>query len=162
VEKIIIYTDGSARGNPGPGGYGVVLMAGKHRKELSEAYRRTTNNRMELLAVLRALQALKRNDLPIEIHTDSRYVCDAVTKGWLQGWQKIGFKGKKNSDLWRMLIPYLASFKPKFHWVKGHNGHPLNERCDVLATEAADSGPYKIDEFFEAEEKAQKESGLFK
>lgn len=162
MEKIVIYTDGSARGNPGPGGYGVVLLAGNHRKELSEAFRRTTNNRMELLAVLRALQALKRNDLPVEIHTDSRYVCDAVSKGWLYNWQRTGFKDKKNSDLWRMLIPYLSSFKPKFHWVKGHNGHPLNERCDVLATQAADNGPYKIDEFFESEEKAQKDSGFFK
>lgn len=162
MNKIIIYTDGSARGNPGPGGYGAVLMAGTMRKELSEAFRRTTNNRMELLAVIRALQALKRSDLPIEIHTDSRYVCDAVTKGWLKNWQRIGFKDKKNTDLWRMLIPYLAQFNPHFFWVKGHNGHPLNERCDQLATEAADSGPFKIDEFFEKEEKAQKDSGLFK
>ncbi|MDX5321768.1 MAG: ribonuclease HI [Bacteroidota bacterium] len=162
MEKIVIYTDGAARGNPGKGGYGVVLMAGKHRKELSEAFRRTTNNRMELLAVVRALQALKRNDLPIEIHTDSRYVCDAINKGWLMGWQRKGFQGKKNVDLWKMLIPYLVQFKPKFFWVKGHNGHPLNERCDELATLAADNGPFKIDSTFEAEEKASKDnSGLF-
>lgn len=116
---------------------------------------------MELLAVIRSLQALKRADLPIEIHTDSRYVCDAINKGWLRSWQKINFKGKKNSDMWRMLIPYLAQFKPKFYWVKGHNGHPLNERCDQLATAAADNGPFKVDSTFEAEEKASKDSGLF-
>jgi ribonuclease HI len=149
----VIYTDGAARGNPGPGGYGAVLMAGKHRKELSEGFRRTTNNRMELLAVIRALQALKTNTLPIEIHTDSRYVCDAITKGWLNNWVRTGFKDKKNSDMWRMIIPLLSQYKPKLYWVKGHNGHPMNERCDVLATMAADNGPYKIDEFFEAEEK---------
>jgi ribonuclease HI len=128
-------------------------MAGKHRKELSEGFRRTTNNRMELLAVIRALQALKTNTLPIEIHTDSRYVCDAITKGWLNNWVRTGFKDKKNSDMWRMIIPLLSQYKPKLYWVKGHNGHPMNERCDVLATMAADNGPYKIDEFFEAEEK---------
>lgn len=137
-------------------------MAGNHRKELYEAFRRTTNNRMELLAVIRSLQALKRTDLAIEVHTDSRYVCDTVNKGWLKSWQRIDFKGKKNSDLWRMIIPYLATYNPKFLWVKGHNGHPLNERCDYLATLAADNGPYKIDEFFEAQEKAQKDSDLFK
>lgn len=156
----MIYTDGAARGNPGPGGYGAVLSAGKHRKELSEGFRRTTNNRMELLAVIRALQALKITTLPVEVHTDSRYVCDAITKGWLQGWVRTGFKDKKNSDLWRMLIPLLSKYKPKLFWVKGHNGHPLNERCDVLATLAADNGPHKIDEFFEAEEKKNSNSLL--
>lgn len=150
--RITIYTDGSARGNPGPGGYGAVLLSGPHRKELSGAYRRTTNNRMELLAVLRALQELKRADLPVEIFTDSRYVCDAVNKGWLLSWHRNGFKDKKNVDLWKALIPYLAKYQPKFHWVKGHNGHPLNERCDQLATLAADNGPHLIDEFFEKEE----------
>ncbi len=160
LDKILIYTDGAARGNPGPGGYGVVLLAGPHRKELAEGFRRTTNNRMELLAVIRGLQCLKRNDLPIHIYTDSKYVHDAITKNWLQGWVRTGFKGKKNSDLWRLLIPYLAKYKPHMHWVKGHAGHPLNERCDFLATQAADNGPLKVDEVFEKEEK-QKESGLF-
>lgn len=149
MNKITIYTDGAARGNPGPGGYGAVLIAGKHRKELSEGYRLTTNNRMELLAVIRALQALKSSDYQVEVYTDSKYVCDAITKGWLQSWIKKGFKDKKNPDLWQMIIPLLNKFKPKFFWVKGHAGHPLNERCDELATQVADNGPLGIDTYFE-------------
>ncbi len=149
MNKIVIYTDGSARGNPGPGGFGAVLLAGNHRKELSQGFRKTTNNRMELLAVIKALEALKRSDLPIEIHTDSKYVCDAITKGWLQSWVKKNFKDKKNVDLWKMLLPLLKTYQPKFYWVKGHAGHPLNERCDALATEAADNGPHLIDIGFE-------------
>ncbi|TNE80374.1 MAG: ribonuclease HI [Bacteroidetes bacterium] len=160
MNKITIFTDGSARGNPGPGGYGVVLLAGKHRKELSEGYRMTTNNRMELLAVIRGLQALKTNQYPVEIYTDSRYVCDAVTKGWLNNWIQKGFKDKKNPDLWMMLHPMLKTFKPSFHWVKGHAGHPLNERCDQLATEAADSGKLGIDTVFEQVQKAEKDKLL--
>lgn len=148
---IKIFTDGSSRGNPGPGGYGVVLIAGQHRKELSEGFRLTTNNRMELLAVIVALKALKRQDLDIHIYTDSKYVCDAVEKGWVFNWQKKGFKDKKNIDLWKEFLLLYKNFKIKFHWVKGHNGHPENERCDQLATLAADNQPFGIDSVFESE-----------
>lgn len=146
---IKIYTDGSSRGNPGPGGYGVVLIAGQHRKELSEGFRLTTNNRMELLAVIVALKSLKRQDLDVHIFTDSKYVCDAVEKGWVFNWQKKGFKDKKNVDLWKEFLLLYKKFKIKFHWVKGHNGHIENERCDQLATLAADQQPFSIDQPFE-------------
>jgi ribonuclease HI len=134
---IYIFTDGAAKGNPGPGGYGVVLKFGPHRKELSEGFRLTTNNRMELLAVIRGLQELKTTEFPVHIYSDSKYVVDAVEKGWLWGWQKKGFKDKKNPDLWLRYIPLHLKYKPKFIWIKGHNGHPENERCDELAVEAA-------------------------
>jgi ribonuclease HI len=148
-DTITIYTDGAARGNPGPGGYGAVLMSGRHKKELAEGFRMTTNNRMELMAVIKALLALKKTGLKIRIYTDSKYVCDAVTKGWLASWQRTGFKNKKNTDLWRELIPLLAKYKPEFYWVKGHAGNLLNERCDQLATLAADTGPHGVDLVFE-------------
>lgn len=134
---IKIYTDGAAKGNPGPGGYGVVLKFGKHEKELSEGFRLTTNNRMELLAVIRGLQALNTTEYPVQIFSDSKYVVDAIEKGWLWGWQKKGFKDKKNPDLWLRYIPLHLKFKPKFFWVKGHAGHPENERCDQLAVAAS-------------------------
>ncbi|WP_289030310.1 ribonuclease H, partial [uncultured Algoriphagus sp.] len=127
---ITIYTDGAAKGNPGPGGYGAVLKFNKHRKELSEGFRLTTNNRMELLAVIRALQELKLTGIPVTIYSDSKYVVDAVEKGWLWGWQKKGFKDKKNPDLWLRNIPLHLTYKPKFVWVKGHAGNIANERCD--------------------------------
>lgn len=151
---ITIYTDGAAKGNPGNGGYGTVLMAevdGKHhRKELSEGYRLTTNNRMELLAVIRGLQMLKKEGSKVTVYSDSKYVVDAVQKGWIWGWQKKGFKGKKNVDLWQAFIPLFRKHEVKFIWVKGHAGIPENERCDQLAVEAAESGDLKVDEGYES------------
>lgn len=134
---ITIFTDGASRGNPGPGGYGAVLKFNSHRKELSEGFRLTTNNRMELLAVIRALQELKMTGIPVTIYSDSKYVVDAIEKGWLWGWQKKGFKDKKNPDLWLRYIPLHLKYKPQFVWVRGHAGHLENERCDVLAVAAA-------------------------
>ncbi|WP_113925058.1 ribonuclease HI [Cognataquiflexum aquatile] len=146
---ITIFTDGAAKGNPGPGGYGVVMKYNQHRKELSEGFRYTTNNRMELLAVIRALQELKVRDIPVTIYSDSKYVVDAIDKGWLWGWQKKGFKDKKNPDLWRIYIPLHTRYKPKFVWVKGHAGHPENERCDQLAVAAAEGSNLPPDEVYE-------------
>jgi ribonuclease HI len=135
--EVTIYTDGAARGNPGPGGYGIVLQSGQHRKELSEGFQLTTNNRMELLAVIKALEALKIPGSEVTIFTDSKYVADAVEKGWVFNWVKKRFKGKKNPDLWlRFLEAYKKHFV-KFVWVKGHSNNPLNERCDQLAVEAS-------------------------
>lgn len=146
---IKIYTDGAAKGNPGPGGYGVVLKFGKYEKELSEGFRLTTNNRMELLAVIRGLQALNTAEYPVQIYSDSKYVVDAIEKGWLWNWQKKGFKDKKNPDLWLRYIPLHLKFKPKFFWVKGHDGHPENERCDQLAVAAAEGKDLKVDVGYE-------------
>jgi len=146
---IVIFTDGAAKGNPGPGGYGAVLKFAQHRKELSEGFRLTTNNRMELLAVIRALQELKSSSYAIQIYSDSKYVVDAVEKGWIWNWQKKGFKDKKNPDLWQMYIPLHQQFKPKFIWIKGHNGHPENERCDQLAVAAAEGNRLQIDQGYE-------------
>jgi ribonuclease HI len=132
--RVTIYTDGAASGNPGPGGYGVVLESSAgHRKELSGGFRRTTNNRMELLAVIKGLRELKSTEVQVVVVSDSKYVVDAVNKGWLEYWIKKGFKDKKNPDLWRDMIPLLRKYKPIFQWVKGHNNHPQNERCDALA-----------------------------
>ena len=147
---ITIYTDGAAKGNPGPGGYGTVLIYKQHRKELSEGFRLTTNNRMELLAVIKGLEELKVEGLPVQIYSDSKYVVDAVGKGWIWGWQKKGFKDKKNVDLWKRYIPLHLRFKPKFVWVKGHAGNIENERCDVLAVEAALSPGLKADIGYES------------
>ena len=151
---IFIYTDGAAKGNPGPGGYGAVLLFNNKgeilRKELSEGFRRTTNNRMELLAVIRALEALKVAGIPVQIFSDSKYVVDAVEKGWLWGWQKKGFKDKKNPDLWQRYIPLHLKYKPKFNWVKGHAGNIENERCDVLAVQAAEGYNLPPDTGYEA------------
>lgn len=135
--NIIIYTDGAARGNPGPGGYGVILMSGQHRKELSEGFKLTTNNRMELLAVIVALEALKNENCNVTVYTDSRYVADSVEKGWVFGWVKKRFKGKKNPDLWMRFLKVYEKHTVKFIWVKGHSDNPLNERCDELAVEAS-------------------------
>ena len=134
---IVIYTDGAARGNPGPGGLGVVMMYGKHRKEISEGYKLTTNNRMELLAVIRGLEALKRDELKVKIYTDSRYVSDAVNKGWLFSWEAKRFKKKKNVDLWVRFLELYRKYSVNFIWVKGHANIPENERCDELAVEAS-------------------------
>lgn len=135
--RITIYTDGAARGNPGPGGYGVVLMSGPHRKELSEGYELTTNNRMELLAVITGLEALKVPNSNVTIYSDSKYVVDAVEKGWVWDWVKKRFKGKKNVDLWTRFLTIYKKHKVRFIWVKGHADIPENERCDQLAVEAS-------------------------
>jgi ribonuclease HI len=135
--KVKVFTDGAARGNPGPGGYGIVLQYGAHQKELSDGFRRTTNNRMELLAVCVALETLTRNDLEVDIFSDSKYVVDAVKLGWVFGWEKTGFKKKKNTDLWQRFLVVYRRHKVTFHWVRGHSGHPENERCDALAVAAS-------------------------
>lgn len=143
--NIVIYTDGAARGNPGPGGYGVVLMYGKHRKELSEGFELTTNNRMELMAVIRGLQALKRDDLHVKVYTDSKYVSDAVNKRWVFNWESKGFKKKKNPDLWKEFLEVYRRHSVSFIWVKGHANIPENERCDRLAVEASHWDKLKVD-----------------
>ena len=137
VPKVTIYTDGAARGNPGPGGYGIILMSGSYRKELSGGYKHTTNNRMELLAVIVALEALKIEGSEVTICTDSKYVADAVTKGWVFDWVRKRFKGKKNKDLWLRFLEIYKKYKVTFIWVKGHADNPFNERCDQLAVEAS-------------------------
>ena len=138
MENIVLYTDGSSRGNPGPGGYGALLISGKHRKELSQGFRLTTNNRMELLAVIAGLEAIKKNELPITVYSDSQYVVNSVEKGWLNTWIKTDFKGgKKNKDLWKHYHELAKKFTIKFVWVKGHANNPHNNRCDELATSAA-------------------------
>lgn len=146
---IRIFTDGAAQGNPGPGGYGVVLKFNHAQKELSEGFRLTTNNRMELLAVITGLEAIKKENIPVTIYSDSKYVVDAVERGWIWGWQKKKFAKKANPDLWQRYIPLHLKFKPKFIWVKGHAGHPENERCDELAVQAASGGKLKIDVEYE-------------
>ena len=133
---IKIYTDGSSRGNPGPGGYGIVLLYKDKRKELSQGYKLTTNNRMELLAVIKALEALKNNSIDIIIYSDSKYVVESVEKGWIWNWEKVNFKKKQNPDLWKKFIPLYKKFKIKFEWVKWHSGNIENERCDELANTA--------------------------
>lgn len=135
-DKIEIFTDGSAKNNPGRGGYGIVMRYGDKVKEYSEGFRRTTNNRMELLAVIKALEKLKRYDIPVIVYSDSKYVIDSITKGWVFNWVKTGFRGKKNEDLWRRYLDLHSKFAIEYSWVKGHAGHIMNERCDVLATTA--------------------------
>lgn len=147
-----IYTDGAAKGNPGKGGYGAILRFGNKEKELSQGFRRTTNNRMELLAVIVALENLKTNKYPVVVYSDSKYVVDAVTQNWVLGWVKKGFKGKKNKDLWIRYLSVAKSFNIRFEWVRGHNGHPENERCDRLAVQAAESADLLIDEEYERSE----------
>jgi ribonuclease HI len=137
---ITIYTDGAARGNPGPGGYGIVLISGKHHREISGGFKHTTNNRMELMAVIVALEALKIEGSDVTIFTDSKYVADAVTKGWVFTWVSRRFKGKKNADLWLRFLQIYPRHHVEFVWVKGHSDNPLNERCDQLAV-AASMGP---------------------
>lgn len=149
---IQLYTDGASRGNPGPGGYGAILLFGNHRKELSQGYRLTTNNRMELLAVIAGLEAIKKNELPVTVFSDSQYVVNSVEKGWLKTWIKTDFKGgKKNKDLWKHYHGLAKNFTIKFVWVKGHANNPFNNRCDELATAAADGKNLLIDEAYEKE-----------
>lgn len=137
--KVHIYTDGAARGNPGPGGYGIVMeWVGKaYRKEFSYGYKLTTNNRMELLAVIVALKQLKNPGTPVKVFTDSKYVADAVNKGWVFGWEKKAFANRKNSDLWIEFLKEYRKHQVQFQWIKGHNDHPQNERCDALAVNAS-------------------------
>lgn len=149
MANITIYTDGSSRGNPGPGGYGVVLISGKHRKELSQGFRKTTNNRMELLAVIVALEAIKAENAQIILYSDSKYVVDAIEKKWVFGWAKKNFAKKKNPDLWQRFLAVYPKHQVTFKWVKGHAGHALNERCDQLAVEAATSNNLSIDVGYE-------------
>lgn len=149
---IEIFTDGAAKGNPGNGGYGIVMRFGSKEKEISQGYRMTTNNRMELLAVIVALENLRTNKHPVHIYSDSKYVVDAITKGWVFGWKQNNFKGKKNVDLWERYLKLHPKFKLDYHWVKGHAGHPENERCDELAVKAAEGNNLLVDEYFEAEQ----------
>lgn len=146
---IRIYTDGAAQGNPGPGGYGVILKYNQHVKELSQGFRLTTNNRMELLAVITGLESIRREGIPVKIISDSEYVIKAVEQGWLWNWEKKNFKDKKNEDLWRRYIPLHRKYKPKFQWVRGHAGHVENERCDFLAVQAATGPNLLVDEEYE-------------
>ena len=149
--KVRIYTDGSAKGNPGPGGYGIVLKYKDQVKEMAQGFRMTTNNRMELMALIVALESLKTNKIPVDVYSDSKYVIDAIDKGWVFGWKSKGFKGKKNADLWLRYLELQPKFNLTFHWVKGHAGHPENERCDELAFKAASDNPTDIDKEFELE-----------
>lgn len=142
---VTLYTDGAAKGNPGPGGFGVVLKFKDLRKELSEGFRCTTNNRMELLAVIVGLEALKNPGTPVTVYSDSKYVVDSVEKGWVFGWVKKGFKDKKNVDLWKRFLEIYKVHHVKFQWVKGHAGNPENERCDQLAVAAAEKRDKLID-----------------
>ena len=148
--SIQIYTDGSSRGNPGPGGYGAILIWGKMQKELSQGYRLTTNNRMELMAVIKALEALKKTGLDLVIHSDSNYVVKAVMEGWLNKWIKTNFKGGiKNKDLWLHYYELSKKHRIHFKWVKGHAENVMNNRCDALATQAADGKNLLVDEGYE-------------
>lgn len=146
---IKLYTDGAAKGNPGPGGYGAILKFGHHEKELSQGFRLTTNNRMELLAVIVGLEAIKKHGIPITIYSDSKYVVEAVKQGWIWGWEKKDFKNKANPDLWKRYIKLHHKFEPKFVWIRGHAGHPENERCDQLAVAAAEGGDLEVDKEYE-------------
>jgi ribonuclease HI len=150
--ELVMYTDGAARGNPGPGGYGTILFWGETRKELSGGFRHTTNNRMELMAVIVGLEALKKEGLPVTIYSDSQYVVKAVEQGWLKNWIATDFKGgKKNKDLWLRFYELSKKHKLRFRWVRGHADNPYNNRCDELATAAADGKHLDVDTFFENE-----------
>ncbi|MGZ3765485.1 MAG: ribonuclease HI [Mucilaginibacter sp.] len=148
---IEIFTDGASSGNPGPGGYGVILRSGKHYKELSAGYRKTTNNRMELMAVIKGLEALKSLNQSVTIYSDSKYVIDSIEKRWVYGWLQKGFKDKKNKDLWLRYLDVSKLHQIKFVWVRGHAGHPENERCDQLAVAAGKQKDLLIDSVFEME-----------
>ena len=147
--SIIIYTDGSAKGNPGNGGYGIVMMSGSYRKELKQGFKLTTNNRMELLAVIIALESVKKENSEITIYSDSKYVIDSVEKKWVFGWEKKNFNKKKNPDLWIRFLKIYRMQKVSFIWVKGHANNKENERCDFLAVEAADGQSLLSDQWYE-------------
>lgn len=146
--EVHIFTDGAARGNPGPGGYGIVMeWVGKpYRKEFAKGFKHTTNNRMELLAVIDALKKLKKPGTKVLVFTDSKYVVDAVKKGWVFGWEKKGFKDRKNPDLWKELLVEYRKHQVDFKWIRGHNDHIQNERCDALAVAASKQPKLLIDE----------------
>lgn len=152
--QVHIYTDGAAKGNPGPAGYGVVmeLVGTPHKKEFYEGFRLSTNNRMELLAVIIGLEKLKNSNMSVLVVSDSKYVVDAVEKKWVFGWEKKGFKDRKNPDLWMRFLKIYRKHKVDFKWVKGHNNHPQNERCDELAVMASQQEKLSIDAFYEKEE----------
>ena len=147
--SIIIYTDGSAKGNPGNGGYGIVMISGKHRKELKQGFRLTTNNRMELLAVIIALESIKKEKSVVNLYSDSKYVVDAVEKKWVFHWEKKNFNKKKNPDLWIRFLKIYRKQKVSFIWVKGHANNKENDRCDALAVQAAESKNLLIDQWYE-------------
>ncbi len=154
---ITVYTDGSALGNPGPGGFGIVLMSGQYRKEVSAGYRHTTNNRMELMSVIVALEMMKNAGSDVTIYSDSKYVIESVDKRWVFGWVKKGFAGKKNADLWRRFLAIYPKHTVKFVWVKGHANNVENERCDRLAVAAANNkANHHIDAGYEAAMAADK------
>jgi ribonuclease HI len=152
MAKVTMYTDGGASGNPGPGGYGTLLMYGQHVKEMSQGFRLTTNNRMELLAVIMGLEALTREGVEVEVYSDSKYVVDAVSKRWVFGWEKKGYKDKKNPDLWQRFLRVYRKHKVTFHWVKGHAGNPYNERVDAMAVAAYQTGTLLTDTWYEQNE----------
>ncbi len=149
--QVHIYTDGACSGNPGPGGYGIVMewVGNPYKKEFSEGYKKTTNNRMELMAVIVALEQMKSNDAKITVFSDSKYVVDAIEKKWLQSWNKKQFKKTKNPDLWKRFLKIYNAENTKFEWVKGHNEHLQNERCDFLAVQASKKEILMIDEGYE-------------
>ena len=156
--EVTIYTDGAASGNPGPGGYGIILMSNGYQKELSGGFAHTTNNRMELMAVIVALEALKYDNCRVQIFSDSSYVVNAVKEGWLARWECTAFKKKKNADLWLRFLKIYRRHQVQLHWLKGHAGHPLNERCDQLATAASIQPELPEDKGYTG---AQENNGLF-
>ena len=150
MNEITLYTDGAARGNPGNGGYGALLLFGKHKKEISKGFKHTTNNRMELWAIIAGLEAITNREIPVTIYSDSKYVVDSINLKWLDTWMKTNFKGgKKNPDLWKQYYALSKHFKIKIVWVKGHADNPYNNRCDELATAAADGGNLERDVYYE-------------
>ncbi len=159
--EVVLYTDGGASGNPGKGGYGAILMYGRHKKELSGAFRVTTNNRMELLAVITGLEALTKPDQLVCVVSDSKYVVDAVQKGWVFTWERIKFKKKKNPDLWMRFLKIYRQHRVRFVWVKGHDGNPMNERADELAVSAYQQGPLLVDDGYESGLASGEDDGMF-
>ena len=155
---VTIYTDGAAKGNPGKGGYGVVLLSGKHRKEISQGFKLTTNNRMELLAVIIGLESLKKNNETVVVYSDSKYVVDAVEKKWVFIWEKTNFNKKKNPDLWIRFLKIYRQHNIAFKWVKGHSNNVENNRCDLLAVEASEGVNLETDDWYE---KSQEKNSLF-
>jgi len=147
--SVTVYTDGAAKGNPGNGGYGIVLLSGRHRKEIKRGFRLTTNNRMELLAVIVALESVKKLKSEIAVYSDSKYVVDAIEKNWLFSWEKTNFKKKKNPDLWIRFLQVFRKHKVSFVWVRGHSNNKENDRCDVLAVQAAESNNLLVDKWYE-------------
>ena len=155
---IKIYTDGSAKGNPGKGGYGVVMLFQEHRKEISQGFRLTTNNRMELLAVIVGLESIKKLNEKVIVFSDSKYVVDAVEKKWVFSWEKTNFNKKKNPDLWIRFLKIYRKHRVSFIWVKGHANNVENERCDFLAVESSEKSDLKIDDWYE---KSKEKNSLF-